>query len=538
MKREFSIWRMSHLGYLMEKLGRFFLVRPYWLIVVVVVALVGLPTAIWLDLRNLSDETLRRQASSLNGIITSVRSYYAKNVVARVVNSDTETQALHNYLDVVGAIPIPATLSLELGAEIGSREGDVQYRFVSDYAFTNRPPHMLNGFERAALSAFRADPQGAQYIVNSTGNVWNREITLATPVVMAGGCVSCHNSHAESPKTDWRVGDIRALQTVTVRQPVTLNLWSFKWLLLYFAIAGTIGLLFAAMQYKLAGRFSKMNDELSANNEFLAGVSLKISKYLSPQVYKSIFSGDKDASISTERKKLTVFFSDIKDFTATTERMQPEELTTLLNEYFTEMSQIAEAHGATIDKFIGDAIVAFFGDPETKGTTEDARACVRMALDMQRRLLDLGKVWNQKGLEHPFKARMGINTGFCNVGNFGSSERMDYTIIGAEANLAARLESIAEPGGIVLSYETYAHVRDIVDAEPSEPVSFKGIAREIIPYHIKVQAPAGDLSEALPGEEGDMLTVDLGALDETARARLRATIQDALRKAHPPHRAD
>jgi adenylate cyclase len=218
--------------------------------------------------------------------------------------------------------------------------------------------------------------------------------------------------------------------------------------------------------------------------------------------------------------------------------MQPEELTTLLNEYFTEMSQIAEAHGATIDKFIGDAIVAFFGDPETKGTTEDARACVRMALDMQRRLLELGKVWNQKGLEHPFKARMGINTGFCNVGNFGSSERMDYTIIGAEANLAARLESIADPGGIVLSDETYAHVRDIVDAEPSEPVSFKGIAREIIPSHIKVQASAEDVSEALPAEEGDMLTVDLGALDATARARLRATIQDALHKAGPPHRAD
>jgi class 3 adenylate cyclase len=115
---------------------------------------------------------------------------------------------------------------------------------------------------------------------------------------------------------------------------------------------------------------------------------------------------------------------------------------------------------------------------------------------------------------------------------------MDYTIIGAEANLAARLESIAEPGGIVLSYETYAHVRDIVEAEPSEPVSFKGIAREIIPYHIKVQAPAADLAEALPGEEGDMLTVDLGALDETARARLRATIQDALRKAHPSPTAD
>ena len=99
---------------------------------------------------------------------------------------------------------------------------------------------------------------------------------------------------------------------------------------------------------------------------------MKISKYLSPQIYKSIFSGEKDVVISTERKKLTIFFSDIKDFTATTERLQPEELTQLLNEYFTEMSKIADDHGATIDKFIGDAILAFFGDPETQGAAEDA----------------------------------------------------------------------------------------------------------------------------------------------------------------------
>ncbi|MFS4582503.1 adenylate/guanylate cyclase domain-containing protein [Phaeobacter sp. C3_T13_0] len=522
----------------MDHFGRFLLARPYWLVVVVIVALVGLPLTIWLDLRNLSDETLRRQATSLNGIITSVRSYYATNVVSRVVNSQAETQALHNYLDVNGAIPIPATLSLELGAEIGAVEGDVEYRFVSDFTFANRPPHKLSEFERNALLQFRTEPQGAQFVVNSTGNAWNREITLMTPVVMAGGCVSCHNSHAESPKTDWKVGDVRALQTVTVRQPVALNLWSFKWLLLYFAAAGTMGLFFAAMQYKLAGSFSRMNDELTANNEFLAGISLKISKYLSPQVYKSIFSGEKDASISTERKKLTVFFSDIKDFTATTERMQPEELTALLNEYFTEMSHIAEAHGATIDKFIGDAIVAFFGDPETKGTTEDARACVRMALEMQQRLADLGETWKEKGLEHPFRARMGINTGFCNVGNFGSDERMDYTIIGAEANLAARLESIAEPGGIVLSYETYAHVRDIIDAEPMEAAHFKGIAREIIPYHIKkIQVSETQTSKIPQVEDGDKLTVDLTSLDEPTRALMRAAIREALTKAQQPEPA-
>lgn len=513
----------------MERLGFFFLKRPYWLTVMVLVALLALPFAIWMDLKNLSDETLKRQAASLNGIITSVRSYYATNVVGRVVSSDERTQTLHNYLEVNGAIPIPATLSLELGEAIGSAEGEVEYRFVSDFTFANRPPHRLDSFERTALEQFRANPDGPKSLIQSTGSLWDRRITLATPVIMSGTCVACHNSHLESPKKDWEVGDVRALQTVSVHQPVALNIWSFKWLLAYFAVSGTIGLLFAAIQFRLAGRFSRMNDELAANNEFLAGISMKISKYLSPQVYKSIFSGEKDSTISTERKKLTVFFSDIKDFTATTERMQPEELTDLLNEYFTEMSKIAEAHGATIDKFIGDAIVAFFGDPETKGTAEDARACVRMALDMQRRLADLGEVWQEKGLEHPFKARMGINTGYCNVGNFGSDARMDYTIIGAEANLAARLESIAEPGGIVLSYETYAHVRDIVDATPSDAVTFKGIAREVVPYHVKSLQPAADV--ALHGlEEEGRLTLDLAALDPGTRDRVRRALRDALKK--------
>lgn len=516
----------------MDRLGLFFVKRPSLLIVLVLVALIGLPVAIWLDLKNLSDETLKRQATSLNGVISSVRSYYATNVVGRVVSTDEKTQALHNYLDVTGAIPIPATLSLELGEAIGASEGDVEYRFVSDHTFQNRPAHSLDPFEKAALAEFRDNPDAPESIIQSTGNIWNRRITLATPVVMSGSCVNCHNSHLESPKKDWEVGDVRALQTVTVRQPVALNIWSFKWLLLYFAVAGTIGLLFAAMQFRLAARFSRLNAELAANNEFLAGISLKISKYLSPQVYRSIFSGEKDSTISTERKKLTVFFSDIKDFTATTERMQPEELTALLNEYFTEMSAIAEAHGATIDKFIGDAIVAFFGDPETKGAAEDARACVKMALAMQQRLADLGTVWQLKGLEHPFKARMGINTGYCNVGNFGSDARMDYTIIGAEANLAARLESIAEPGGIVLSYETYAHVRDIVDATASDPVHFKGIAREIVPYHVKSLAEASPVSAIQGVDDDGRLTLDLGALDPSTRDRVRAAIKDALQPGH------
>ena len=103
---------------------------------------------------------------------------------------------------------------------------------------------------------------------------------------------------------------------------------------------------------------------------------------------------------------------------------------------------------------------------------------------MQGRIAELNAKWRNEGVENPFRVRMGVNTGFCNVGNFGSSDRMDYTIIGAEANLAARLQSIAEPGHVVVSYETYALVRRIAIAHPLPPITMKGISRDVIPYAV------------------------------------------------------
>src|SRR5262249_46744340 len=102
-------------------------------------------------------------------------------------------------------------------------------------------------------------------------------------------------------------------------------------------------------------------------NQALEVLSSKLSKYLSPQVYASIFTGDRSVEIASNRKKLTVFFSDIVEFTSITENLEPEEITGLLNHYLTEMSMIALEHGATIDKYVGDAMLLFFGDPETKG---------------------------------------------------------------------------------------------------------------------------------------------------------------------------
>ena len=126
-------------------------------------------------------------------------------------------------------------------------------------------------------------------------------------------------------------------------------------------------------------------------------LSTKLAKYFSPQVYDSIFSGKLDVKIQTKRKSLTVFFCDLQGFTKLTERLEPEILTELLTEYLTEMSKIAIKWGGTIDKFIGDAILVFFGDPETKGKKEDALACVSMALEMLEKLEELRGTWLEKG---------------------------------------------------------------------------------------------------------------------------------------------
>ena len=530
---------------LLDKAGRTLMERPGWFALIVTLALALLPAAVWLDLRHISNVALTRQASDLNEMISEIRSYYSRNVVGRIVANHGESTPAHNYQEIDGGIPIPATLSIELGSLIGRGGGNIRYRFVSDETFTGRAPHQLDAFESAALASLRETGKFDASVTEISGSILRRQIRMAVPVVMGTACVACHNSHPESPKRDWKVGDIRGIQSITLEQPIADNILSFKFLLLYLFGAGSFGVAFTALQWSQAVQFSRMNSELEVANSFLASVSMKISKYISPQVYKSIFSGERDVVISTERKKLTIFFSDIKDFTATSERLQPEELTSLLNHYFTEMSIIAHEHGATVDKFIGDAILAFFGDPETRGAREDAQACLDMALAMQRRMSQLNIEWRRSGIEIPFRCRMGINTGYCNVGNFGSVDRMDYTIIGAEANLAARLESIAEPGGIVMSYETYALVQDSVRARALEPITLKGISRQVVPYAVEGTYEDGPQSG---GDSIDQMTdhlhlhVDLADLEESEREEIEIALDAALeevkkrgRQSNPDH---
>ena len=267
---------------------------------------------------------------------------------------------------------------------------------------------------------------------------------------------------------------------------------------------------------------------LKQSHRRLEDLSLKLGRYLSRQVYESIFEGRQDARIGCSRKKLTVFFSDIVGFANQTEGMESEDVTFILNGYLNRMAGVVLKHGGTLDKFIGDAVLVFFGDPETKGVAEDAVACVRMALEMKEAIGELNREWLAKGIRQGFEVRMGISTGFSTVGNFGSDERMDYTIIGKQVNLANRLQAAAQPGEILIGQETWLLVRDVFLCVAKEPVQVKGFERPIQTHSVICAALAEGVALIEDERPGFHLKLDPTQVEPAERIavveKLRAAI--------------
>ncbi len=264
--------------------------------------------------------------------------------------------------------------------------------------------------------------------------------------------------------------------------------------------------------------------DLTEKSAALASLSSKLAKYLAPQVYDSIFTGQQDVKIVSKRKKLTVCFSDLVGFTEITDKMESEDLTQLLNHYLTEMSKIALQYGATIDKYVGDAIVMFFGDPTSLGVKEDALACVQMAVAMQKRVGELAHEWRNSGIETPLRCRIGIHTGYCTVGNFGSEDRMDYTMVGGTVNLASRLEHAAPPDGVLISFETYALVKNDVRCEERGHVQIKGIAQPVATYLVIAMKPNAEQD----GTQHLRLELDAERMSDDERKKAADTLRRAL----------
>jgi adenylate cyclase len=206
-----------------------------------------------------------------------------------------------------------------------------------------------------------------------------------------------------------------------------------------------------------------------------------LQRYLSPNIVNDIMTKKEKLVLGGERVECSILFTDICGFTSMSEKLPPEKIVQTLNEYFSAMTKIIFENDGTLDKFIGDAIMASFGTPIFN--PQSARNAVKAGLDMLKKLYELQKNWESEG-RPSFKIRIGINTGEVVAGNIGSPDRMDYTVIGDNVNLASRLESNAKPMTVLISDSTYVKIKDIATANPRDPIMVKGKSMTIQTYEV------------------------------------------------------
>lgn len=228
------------------------------------------------------------------------------------------------------------------------------------------------------------------------------------------------------------------------------------------------------------GLKTKVEEQIEALNRFN-----ELRRYLSPKLTEKILSSGNSLGDEPQRKMMTVLFSDIRDFSTLTDSLEPEEIFTLLDKYLSEMIRLIHLYEGTLNKIIGDGMLIFFGDPFPMD--DHAQRAVKMAIDMQRNVAELKEDWLHYG--HELTIGIGINTGYMTVGNIGSESHRDYTVIGNQVNVAARLESLARPGQILISQRTFSRVKNLVDVETFGKIQVKGVHNPIMIYNVKLPKP-------------------------------------------------
>lgn len=210
----------------------------------------------------------------------------------------------------------------------------------------------------------------------------------------------------------------------------------------------------------------------------------ELARFLPRQVAEGLLAGQLQPEASFERRRITLLFADMVGFTDLSESLEPEELSEVLNEYLRQMTAVVLAHGGTLDNFIGDGIMAVFGAPEAKPEVEQAWAAVRAALEMREQCRELAASLRGRGIPADLDIRAGLNTGHCTVGVFGSEVMRAYKAVGFAVNVAARLQTAADPGSILCGFRTYALVKERVKAEEREALTVKGASRPVEAWEI------------------------------------------------------
>jgi len=214
-----------------------------------------------------------------------------------------------------------------------------------------------------------------------------------------------------------------------------------------------------------------------------------LERFLSSVVVEKILASPDEIRLGGENQMATIMFADIRGFTRLSERLAPQQVVELLNEYFSEMTDLIFEKGGTLDKYLGDGLMALFGAPWPK--PDDAVRAVKTAAGMQRALEGLNRQWQARGQE-PLEMGLGINTGQVTAGNIGSAKRMDYTVIGDAVNLASRLCANAAGGQILISESTFREIHGCLPTQRLESIRVKGKAAPVEIYEIRWNLPGAE----------------------------------------------
>ena len=242
-----------------------------------------------------------------------------------------------------------------------------------------------------------------------------------------------------------------------------------------------------ALGYEETMRMHRMRERLRVVSGDLERQRDRLTRYVAPPVAARLVE-----SIVTraplERRWLTVAFVDMSDFTALTERLEPEDLTLLLDEFFAALTDLSARYAGNLHKFLGDGALISFGESHSEGRRDDARACIAMLSQLASLTNRLNGVARQRGIRAQIAVRAGVASGYCSVGDFGANARIEYTMIGAPVNLASRLEGLAVSGEVWASEATH----DLVDAELFEPLgtfAVKGFDEAVPAFRLRVTSP-------------------------------------------------
>ena len=307
---------------------------------------------------------------------------------------------------------------------------------------------------------------------------------------MESSCVACHNTHPDTPKDDWKVGDVRGILEITKSldtfvEQTQLGLRGTFFMLGGLSLLGLIGLTL------VFGRMRKTAEELEARVEErttdLANANLDLEKrnklirhvfgrYLSNDIVANLLENPEGIKLGGERRKITILASDLRGFTALSERMSPEKVIKVLNLYLKDMADVIDQYHGTIDEYIGDGILVLFGAP-TPGKDDAARA-VACACAMQLKMGAVNERMKQKGLPK-LGMGIGINTGEVVVGNIGSEKRTKYGIVGNNVNRTYRIESYTHAGQVLISEPTLKEAGETVKIRSCRKIKPKGVKKPI-----------------------------------------------------------